>query len=59
MNIKDVENLRKCTQNPWYFMTNFVYTMERKDGIVQLAVEWNHNPKTSAIQLISKSKKIS
>ncbi len=33
MNIKDAENMKKCTQNPWYFMTNFVYTMERKEGI--------------------------
>jgi len=33
MNIKDIENLKRCIESPWYFMTKFVYTMERKEGI--------------------------
>jgi len=35
-NIEDIErvlNIDKCIDNPWYFMTNFVYTLERKEGI--------------------------
>ena len=33
MKIEDFENMERCIESPWYFMTNFVYTLERRKGI--------------------------
>ncbi len=32
-NSEDNKKLEECTKSPWYFMTNFVYTLDRKEGI--------------------------
>ena len=31
--ISEIKKINKYAKNPWHFMTNFVYTLERKEGI--------------------------
>ena len=30
---EDIDHIIKCGDDPWYFITSFVYTLERKEGI--------------------------
>ncbi len=33
MKTEYIEDIEKCIENPWYFITKFVYTLERSEGI--------------------------